>query len=77
MILRSLLFVPGDSPRKMEKARAGAADGLILDLEDSVAAERTELARGTVRGFLTAQPDRTRQQLWVRVNPLTNGEGAA
>jgi len=70
MILRSLLFVPGDSPRKMEKARAGAADGLILDLEDSVAAERIALARDEVRGFLSAQTDRTRQQLWVRVNPL-------
>ena len=35
---RSLLFVPGDSPRKLEKALAGEADLIILDLEDSVAA---------------------------------------
>ena len=70
MILRSLLFVPGDSPRKMEKGLASAADGLILDLEDSVAPERTELARGETRTCLASHPDRTRQQLWVRVNPL-------
>src|SRR5260370_29813795 len=54
----------------MEKAAGSGADGLILDLEDSVAPERTELARGEVRTYLAAHPDRTRQQLWVRVNPL-------
>ena len=32
MKLRSLLFVPGDSERKFERARASGADGLILDL---------------------------------------------
>ena len=71
MILRSLLFVPGDSPRKMEKALGCAADGLILDLEDSVAPDRTALARGEVHGFLAAHAERPAQQLWVRVNPLT------
>jgi citrate lyase subunit beta/citryl-CoA lyase len=70
MILRSLLFVPGDSERKMVKGSASAADALILDLEDSVAAERTDLARGMVRDLLQGRPDRRRQQLWVRVNPL-------
>ena len=34
---RSLLFMPGSNPRALEKARGLAADGLILDLEDSVA----------------------------------------
>ena len=36
MTLRSMLFVPGDSERKMEKAITNEADALILDLEDSV-----------------------------------------
>ena len=36
---RSILFVPGDSPRKFERAAAGEADALVLDLEDSVAPE--------------------------------------
>ena len=38
--MRSLLFVPGDSSRKFDKARQSAADALIIDLEDSVAADR-------------------------------------
>ncbi len=70
MILRSWLFVPGDSERKLAKGRENAADALILDLEDSVAKERQQFARETVRGFLQAQPDRARQRLWVRINPL-------
>lgn len=67
---RSFLFVPGDSERKMAKACAGAAHALVLDLEDSVAAERLAAARQSVREFLLAQRDRSRQQLWVRINPL-------
>jgi citrate lyase subunit beta/citryl-CoA lyase len=38
-MIRSLLFVPGDSERKLEKARAAGADAIIVDLEDSVTAE--------------------------------------
>lgn len=68
--LTSMLFVPGDSERKFERARGTAASALILDLEDSVATDRTELARTMVRGMLQGQPDRGRQQLWVRINPL-------
>ena len=70
MILRSWLFVPGDSERKFAKARENPADALILDLEDSVAKDRQQLARDTVRGWLRAHRDRSRQQLWVRINPL-------
>ena len=36
MIIRSWLFVPGDSERKLEKAKTNPSDALILDLEDSV-----------------------------------------
>ena len=39
MILRSFLFVPADSERKLEKAKSSSADALILDLEDAVAAD--------------------------------------
>ena len=70
MIIRSWLFVPGDSERKLEKARDNAADALILDLEDAVSDDRQDIAREMVRGYLEANPDRARQQLWVRVNPL-------
>ena len=70
MSLRSFLFVPGDSERKLAKVADSEADALILDLEDSVAADRTAIARDMVRDYLTAHPDRSARQLWVRINPL-------
>jgi len=69
-VIRSWMFVPGDSERKLAKGKENPADALILDLEDSVANERQEIARETVRKFLQAESDRSRQQLWVRINPL-------
>jgi citrate lyase subunit beta/citryl-CoA lyase len=74
MILRSLLFVPADSEKKLAKAAASNADALILDLEDSVAAENRVTARGMVREFLAGT--RT-QAIWVRVNPVDSGDFAA
>jgi citrate lyase subunit beta/citryl-CoA lyase len=68
---RSLLFVPGDSERKLARAEDSAADALILDLEDSVAPSRTEVARGLVLDYLRAHVDRSRRQVWVRINPLS------
>lgn len=67
---RSFLFVPGDSARKMAKAGSTAAQALVLDLEDSVAAERLDEARQLVREYLLAHPDRAKQQVWVRINPI-------
>ena len=73
MIIRSWLFVPGDSERKLEKARDNPADALILDLEDSVSKDRQQIARNMTCACLKSRPDRTRQQLWVRINPLDSG----
>ncbi len=70
MMLRSMLFVPGDSEKKLAKAAGGAADALVLDLEDSVTKERLPIARPMVRDFLAAHVNRSAQQLWVRINPL-------
>jgi citrate lyase subunit beta / citryl-CoA lyase len=67
---RSLLFVPGDSPRKLEKASGAGADLLLLDLEDAVAEAEKPAARGTVRAFLDAAPD-SGERPWVRINPLS------
>ncbi|MDB6091210.1 MAG: CoA ester lyase [Gammaproteobacteria bacterium] len=72
--LRSFLFVPGDSERKQTKALATSADALILDLEDSVDATQLPAARMRVRELLRSQRDRSRQQLWVRVNALSSGQ---
>ena len=72
MRLRSLLFVPGDSERKFEKARACGADGLILDLEDAVAPSRKADARLLVARFLADKTSRD-WAFWVRVNPFESG----
>lgn len=61
-----MLFVPGDSPRKFEKAASGPADALILDLEDSVALPNKPAAREATAAML--QAPRGRQQRFVRVN---------
>jgi citrate lyase subunit beta / citryl-CoA lyase len=69
--MRSLLFVPGDSARKFERARQSGADALILDLEDSVASEAKTEARAITRAML--ESERGNQHLFVRVNALDTG----
>lgn len=69
--LRSLLFIPGDSEKKLSKADGAGADALILDLEDSVSAANKPVARELVPAFLQARPKAARTAaLWVRINPL-------
>jgi citrate lyase subunit beta/citryl-CoA lyase len=67
MRLRSLLFVPGDRPDRMEKALGLGADALILDLEDAVAPSAKPEARRQVAAFVAAHPT---AHLWVRINPI-------
>lgn len=69
MKMRSWLFAPGDSERKMQKAVEGAADVVIFDLEDAVAIENKPEARRMVREFLEANAE-ARSRIFVRVNPL-------
>jgi citrate lyase subunit beta / citryl-CoA lyase len=72
--MRSLLFVPGDSLKKLEKAFASGADALIIDLEDSVAPGAKATSREVTRGFLTRHAAQAgRPKLFVRVNGLTTG----
>jgi citrate lyase subunit beta/citryl-CoA lyase len=73
---RSWLFAPGDSERKMEKATAGTADIVLLDLEDAVAEGEKPKARSMVSAFLTANA-KARQRLWVRINPIQGPHGLA
>ncbi len=73
--LRSLLFVPGDSDKKLAKVAGCGADAVILDLEDAVAPANKAAARERVADFLRGF-DRGAQdapELWVRVNPLDSG----
>lgn len=70
-MMRSLLFVPGDSPRKFAKAIGTNADALVLDLEDSVAASEKVAARESVSKML--ESDRAGKLLIVRVNAFDTG----
>jgi len=70
--MRSLLFVPGDSEKKLAKGLSSGADALIVDLEDSVAADRKPAARDIARWFLQSA-ERGAQKLLVRVNALDTG----
>ena len=69
--IRSFLFIPGDSEKKLGKVDGVAADAFILDLEDAVAVARKPVAREMVPAFIKERPRAGRKsQLWVRVNPL-------
>jgi citrate lyase subunit beta/citryl-CoA lyase len=69
--MRSLLFVPADSERKLARAPQSGADALILDLEDSVVPENRRVARAQARSFLTSsKPGGARR--YVRINPLAS-----
>jgi citrate lyase subunit beta/citryl-CoA lyase len=73
-MMRSLLFVPGDDSRKLDKALASGADALILDLEDSVSHNAKALARRTCLEFLKANAAlEKRPRLYVRINALGTG----
>lgn len=65
MKLRSLLFVPADSERKLARAGSVGADALVLDLEDAIAADAKPRARAMAVEYLAARP----QPTWVRINP--------
>jgi citrate lyase subunit beta / citryl-CoA lyase len=74
--MRSILFVPGDSERKLAKAAGAGADALALalalDLEDSVLAKHKPAARRLVKDYIEHCADRGRP--WVRVNALSSGD---
>jgi citrate lyase subunit beta/citryl-CoA lyase len=64
---RSVLYMPGSNPRALEKAKTLAADGVILDLEDSVAPEAKETARRQVADAVKAGGFGARE-VFIRVN---------
>jgi citrate lyase subunit beta/citryl-CoA lyase len=72
--MRSFLFVPADSAKKLDKAMTSGADALIVDLEDSVALDGKARARQSAAAFLKdALAAKPRPYLLVRVNGLTTG----
>jgi citrate lyase subunit beta/citryl-CoA lyase len=71
-MIRSFLFVPADSERKLARGLDSGADALILDLEDSVAAANRPTARRQAREFLDAHGSEEIAR-YVRINPLNSG----
>jgi citrate lyase subunit beta/citryl-CoA lyase len=71
---RSLLYMPGSNPRALDKARSLPADGLILDMEDSVSPDAKQLAREQIIGALE-QGGYGHRELMVRINALTTEWG--
>lgn len=72
--MRSLLLVPADAPKDLERALASAADALVVDLEDSVAPAAKARARGAAAEFLRkAGASTARPRLYVRVNGAATG----
>jgi citrate lyase subunit beta/citryl-CoA lyase len=73
--MRSLLFVPADSERKMAKAIGSGADAVILDLEDAIAidgkARAREMARAFLQSTLAARSSHS-PKLYVRINPISS-----
>lgn len=67
-VCRSLLFAPGNHPRRVEKALSLGADGVILDLEDAVAISEKVATRALVVPALSAP---RHGRLFIRVNGLT------
>ena len=68
--MRSMLFVPADSEKKLAKGTASPADVLILDLEDAVAEARKPAARQMAAEFIAAEAARIGPKVFVRINPL-------
>jgi citrate lyase subunit beta / citryl-CoA lyase len=69
--MRSLLFVPADSERKLARSKQSGADALILDLEDSVVPANRPAARVQARAFLDESSDAGFRR-YVRINPLAS-----
>ena len=72
--MRSLLFVPADGGAKLDKAMASGADGVIIDLEDSITPERKVAARAAALSFVKDATARAvRPRILVRINGLDTG----
>ncbi|WP_194818167.1 CoA ester lyase [Nocardia sp. XZ_19_385] len=66
--MRSALYVPGNRPELFDKALAGPADVVLLDLEDAVPLRDKQTARAEVAAWLRSVT-RAFPRIWVRVNP--------
>jgi len=70
--MRSFLFVPADSERKLARAASAGADALILDLEDAVVAAARPAARVMAREYAAGK-----NNVWIRINPMATDDAMA
>jgi citrate lyase subunit beta / citryl-CoA lyase len=70
-MIRSFLFVPADSSRKLEKSLVSQSDALIFDLEDSVALSKKAEARACLDSFLSQRRCEIEKLVYIRVNDLS------
>lgn len=71
-LLRSLIFVPGNNSRFLEKAKTLSADIVCFDLEDSVIKEEKESARNQIKEALSKHFE-YKAEIYVRTNSPTSG----
>jgi citrate lyase subunit beta/citryl-CoA lyase len=73
-VMRSLLFVPADDGKKLDKAMASGADAVIVDLEDSIPAQGKADARMRAAAFIKDAVEAAhRPRLLVRINGFATG----
>jgi citrate lyase subunit beta/citryl-CoA lyase len=60
---RALLFMPGDSRRKIEKGAGLGVDSIIMDLEDAIALNNKDVARASVAQALRESRLRTHRKI--------------
>lgn len=70
---RSLLFIPANRPGMLQNADVFDADGIIFDLEDSVALNEKDSARILLRNFLDSF--KFEFEVIVRINPIDHVNG--
>ncbi len=68
-LARSFLYVPADQPALFDKAVRGAADAIILDLEDAVPLPAKDRARSALSTWLSASAESPSAEVWVRIDP--------
>ena len=71
-LLRSLIFVPGNNPRFLEKAKTLSADMVCFDLEDSVPLNEKDTARNLIKEALTKRSE-YKPEVYVRTNSPVSG----
>ena len=69
MVTRSLLYCPGNEPRKVGKVGTFGADAVILDLEDVVPLDQKVATREIVREAIPSVR-KTAKRVYVRINPI-------